>query len=137
MADLGSDFYCVDDLDPNLSTVSGRTGLAQAAVRRISTPPFGLHYDGNYGYDVRNELGKPQGQPNRLSAHRIEAEVLKDERVSNAAAEVEFVAIADSPDENNDRLDITVSLTDDDGPFELVATIGSDGVTVELLEDNT
>jgi hypothetical protein len=138
MADsLGSDFYCIDDLDPNLSVVEERDCLAQASVRRISTPKYGLFYDGDYGYDVRQELGKPQGQPNRLSASRIETQVLMDERVNNSAAEVEFVSVADSPDESDDSLNITISITDDDGPFELVTTIGSDGVTLELLQDNT
>jgi len=136
-ADLGSDFACIDDLDANLSVVEGRVGLAHAAVRRISTPQFGLHYDGNYGYDVRDELGKPQGQPNRLAAHRIESEVLKDERVADVGAKVEFVAVADSPDRANDELDITISLTDDDGPFELTAALSATGITVELLQDAT
>jgi hypothetical protein len=134
MAELGTDFYCIDDLDANLSVVDGRVGLAQAAIRRISTPKFGLHYDGDYGYDVRDELGKPQGQHGRLSAHRIEIEVLKDERVNDAKAEVEFVAVADSADQQNDALTIDVKIADDDGPFELVAIVGSDGITMELLE---
>ena len=132
---LGTDFYCIDDLDANLTLVSERVCLAHAVVRRVSTPSFGLHYDGNYGYDIREELGKPQGSPNRLAAHRIEAEALKDERVSNAAATVTYVAVADAPDKQNDELTVDIWLEDDGGPFELVAAVSSDGITVELLGD--
>jgi len=136
VADLGSDFYCIDDLDPNLSVVEDRVCLAHAAVRHVSTPSFGLFYDGNYGYDIREELGKPQGPANRISAHRIETEILKDERVNNVAATVEFVDVATAPDEANDELTMDIWLQDDDGPFELVAAVSDDGITVEILQDN-
>ena len=134
MATLGTDFAGIDDIDADLSVTDGRIGLAQAIATRLGTPRFGLYYDGNYGYDLRSEIGKPQGAANRVTAHRIETETLKDERISDASASVEYVQVADAPDQSNDTLTITLSITDDDGPFELVLSV--DDVSVSLLEVN-
>jgi len=41
--------------------------------------------------------------------------------------------VADSPDKQNDELSVDIWLEDDGGPFELVAAVSSDGITVELL----
>ena len=131
-AALGTDFACVDDLDANLSLVDGRLGLAQASARRISTPRLGLHYDPNYGFDIRNELGRPFGQ--RIASQNIEQEILKDERVNDVVASVETVIVATSADEVSGDMRINISLTDDEGPFELTLEV-ADGVTAVLLEE--
>jgi hypothetical protein len=130
--DLGEDFACVTDLDANLSVVEGRTGLAQAVARRLGTPQLGLWYDPHYGYDIRSELGKPFGQ--RITAQRIEIESLKDERVNDALASVETIEVATSADEQSGDMNIDITITDDEGPFELTLEI-ADGVTALLLEE--
>lgn len=125
MATLGSDISCYPDLDAAETIVSGRTALAQAIARRLTTPRGALFYDGHYGTDLRLFLseGFAQDTPAR-SAAAIEAECRKDERVSGAAAAVTFNAAAQS-------LKLSISLDTGDGPFTL--TLSVTALTVALL----
>ena len=123
----GSDFYCVDDIDPALSVVSGNDCLGQALVRRISTPRLGLFYDADYGIDARRYLGRAVN-PN-VTSQAIESECMKDERLADITAGVSF----DSDDEPRDNLSITLQCAADDGPFDLTVLI--DNLSVSLLDE--
>ena len=130
MSNLGTDFSCVDDLDPNLSSIDGRIGLGQAAARRISTARTTLFYDNEYGTDVRSQLNERHRE--EITAQAVEAEVLKDERVQDVEATITFVEVPQSADETDGDLRIELLLTDASGPFQL--TISVSGLTVTLLE---
>lgn len=123
---LGVDVSCVDDLDPSLSLVAGRSGLGQAMARRISTPRGMLFYDPNYGIDIRGQIKRVFSDTQ--TARLIEGECIKDERVDNVAATAELNGATDA-------LEISLQVDDGSGPFDL--TVSIDGVTVELLNEVT
>lgn len=123
---FGTDISCIDDLDPMFSLVEGNTTLAQAILRRLSTPRGGLLDDASYGYDVRSLLCD-ESTPQRLAAAKmaIESEVEKDERVLSCDADLDFNFALET-------LTIRLAATTRTGPFRLV--LGVDKVNVELLE---
>ena len=126
---LGVDFSCIDDIDPSLTLVDGREGLAQSVARSISTPRGGLFYDSNYGSDVRGRINRPVDDT--ITGRLVEAEAIKDERVADVAANVTFV-------EATGDLTISITLEDEAGPFDLVNTISPTGtITVALLNEST
>lgn len=122
MADLGSDFAGISDIDANLSSVSGRRCLAEALATRLSTVRGGLLGDPSYGDSLLFRLNAPVSEV--LLARRIEKECLKDERVADVFASVTYSAATASAS-------IILTITDDDGPFELVLEVSQ--LTVELL----
>lgn len=127
MTDFGTDLYCVDDIRPTFDLVSGRTGLAQALARRLSTPRGGLFYDTTYGLDLRAYLNADldQGDAFRLEAAAA-SECERDERVARATAEVTFDQVAET-------LTIRIDIVPADGEaFRLVLDVTA--VTVALLE---
>jgi hypothetical protein len=113
----GSDFYCIDDIDPALTVVSGNDCLGQALVRRIGTPRLMLFYDPDYGIDARRYLGRP-ANPN-VTSQAVANECLKDERVEDLTAGV---------------MTITLHVDGDDGPFALTVLI--DDLSTTLLDAN-
>lgn len=126
--DYGVDVDCVEDLDPAFGLVSGNKAVAQALLRRFSTPRGGLFYDRTYGYDLRAFCNAD------LHAHElfaiaasVEAEAERDERVSSARADVTF----DAP---TGRLRVSLRVVGSEGPFALVLDVSA--VTVELLTVN-
>lgn len=128
-ADFGSDFSAVDDLDANLSVVSGRTCLIQALLRRISTPRGALFYAPDYGIDI-GAFVNTTSDPRVIEA-AVESEILTDERVNNARATVTVTDPADQSVTGGKAFTIELSLETDDGPFTLTLTI--DQVTGALL----
>jgi len=132
---LGVDFACVDDLDANLSLVEGRTALAQSTARRIITPRGGLYYDPNYGTDIRGRLHRPF--PAALTARLVEQEALKDERVENAGASVEFVEVPLASDKTDGDLIVTINLLDvTNTAFDLTSQISPSGtITVDEINE--
>lgn len=121
MADLGTDFACAFDLDPQMSEVSGRRALIECIARRLQTPHGGLWYDDDYGYDVRQFLSAPVIASGELASN-VEAEAEKDERVSSASCRVSF---------NGKTLLIKLEIADSAGPFSFVLAVSD--VTVEIL----
>lgn len=123
--DYGSDVACVTDIDPAFAMVSGPTAVAQAIARRLITPRGGLHYDGTYGYDLRQHLnGSIEDGDTFVVASSVETQCEQDERVRSASARVTYDALTET-------LRVTIALVLDDGPFELV--LGVSAVTVEVL----
>lgn len=95
MADFGSDFSGIFDLDPNLTFLSGDSSapfpnslnaLTQALARRLTTPNGALPYSPSYGYDIR-ELISSTVLPS-VAEPRIEAECRKDERVDDCTCTI-------------------------------------------------
>ena len=119
---FGVDVGAVTDTSPDWRLVAGLANLGQALVRRLSTPRGGLHYDPDYGLDLR-EFVESDAELATLAA-QIETELEKDERVQAASATV--VAIPEAG-----RLIITVVGTTAVGPFRLV--VEATAVTVALL----
>jgi phage baseplate assembly protein W len=123
VADLGTDFNLGEDLDANLSLVSGVTGLGQALARRLRTPRGGLWYAPDYGTDLRQYVLAPV-----FSARAMEmaaaAECRKDERVEAVKARA---VQGDDPS----SVELTIDVETADGPFALVLNVSA--VTVELL----
>lgn len=124
MAELGSDFSGVSDLDWALSTVSGRTALAQAILRRLRTRPGELVTDVAYGYCVRDQIGATSNIT-EVSQGVLE-QVVAEEEVQDADVDVESVGAT---------LRIKIYVVDSEGPFDL--TLTSDGLTLEALINNS
>lgn len=123
MSHLGTDFHCVEDIDFNLSTVSGRRGLAESIVRRLQVRLGDLFYDPDYGTEVIGNIGSASDILRRLE-QAVESEALKDERVERIRTTATYVR-------ETETMNIEIRLTDENGPFDF--TISVDQLSVELL----
>lgn len=127
---LGHDLSCVMDLDPLMIEVDGRRGLAESIARRLITPRGGLIDDPTYGYDLRyylnNDISGTTARDLAMIAGNIEAECLKDERVSIAPPPRATVTFAAG------TMTVAISIADAAGPFQLV--LGVSSVTVAILK---
>lgn len=125
MTDYGQDFSCATDLETTLVTVSGRTTVIHAIVRRLGTPRGRLKDDADYGFDLAGYCNDDVS-PRDLAwiQSQIEAECLKDERVIGALATVALGA--------GDVLTVTLALDlSDADSFTLVLAVSA--VTIETL----
>lgn len=103
--------------------VTGRVCLAQALVRRLTTPRGRLIDDANYGFDLRSYLDDDLGVGDLARVRAgIDAECLKDERVSAASSTVQMAGGV---------MIIAIVITDGDGPFNLVLSVSQ--VTTSIL----
>lgn len=93
---FGSDFSGVEDLDANLTFLSGdqpeALALAQAVARRITTPRGGLFYRQSYGDDIRNYISDTANAG--IVAQQVSAEIRKDERIS--ACDTQITAVGET-----------------------------------------
>jgi phage baseplate assembly protein W len=123
--ELGTDLAGSIGLDAAFTLVGGHRALAEACIRRLTTPRGGLFYAPNYGTDVR-EMLMARLDAARLSGwkSRIESELRKDDRVQSARAEITLDAAAE-------RAVIAVSVATADGPFSF--TLAASALSVELL----
>lgn len=126
---LGSDFSAVDDLDANLTFLSGdvpeELAFAQALVRRISTPRGGLFYRQDYGLDVRELIGDTANPA--IVAKQIAGEIKKDQRVTSSTCSI--LAIGET-------WQISISATAQSG-VTYTLTVNVSQVTVDLLKVTT
>jgi hypothetical protein len=124
----GSDMSLLMDLDPMGTVVIGRLLLAQALIRRWTTPRGRLLDDPNYGYAVTDELNDDLS-PTDISdiADNMDAEAEKDERVVSSSTIVQFNAVTGF-------LITNTTIEDGGGPFQLVLQISD--VTVTILSQN-
>lgn len=125
MAELGDDFFCVTDLDFNLTEVSGRRAVAESVARRWLTFPGTLFYDPTYGFGLELWLNEPSEKLDELGP-ALENEALKDERVESCRVAVRY---------EDGEIHILARLEDGDGPFSLVLDVGQVSVQL-LLEEN-
>jgi len=122
MADLGSDFGGVEDLDANLTIVYGRRCLIENLARRTCTQKGGMLDDSTYGEPVHDLVGDVF-DPLRY-AQKLEQQFLDDERVDEAGVEATY-------EEATRTATLDCVVDDGDGPFEL--TIAVSDLTVEIL----
>jgi phage baseplate assembly protein W len=120
----GTDYSCVTDLTSTLAQVSGRTLLAQAVARRVSTPRGSLFSNPNYGIDLTDFLndGLTVNNVNSI-APIVDAELSKDERIISTATTCTLV---------NGVMNVAIIVTDADGPFLLVLAVSD--VTVSIIQ---
>lgn len=123
MADLGSDFAGVDDLDANLSIVTGRRCLIENLARRLVTEKTGMLDDPTYGeplHDIVGDVFDPIEY-----AQKVERQFLDDERVEAASVSATYDIATRSAMLNG-------VVDDGDGPFDFVIAVSD--LTVEILE---
>jgi hypothetical protein len=128
----GVDLWCVSDIKETLDEVTSESplGMAQAAIRRLTTPRGGLPDDPDYGLDVRGYLnrGTSTGEL-RDAAGQIRAEVTKDDRVERATVTV-------TANTNASELTITIVLTPVNpnvATFSLIIAVTSGAVILEAI----
>jgi phage baseplate assembly protein W len=123
--DYGYDVGCLDDFTEECRPVTGRRLLAEALVRRLTTPRGMVIDDPDYGTDVREYL-KDGLTPRELARMRAEilAELRKDERVVVTIASLDFVSSTGSL-----TIGLVVEATEE--ALRLVLSVSS--VTVALL----
>lgn len=123
--DPGTDLSHYPDIDAGGSFVSGTQALAQALLRRLTTPSGGLFYDPLYGMDIRSFVNDSMTSDSVSTKQaQIEQEVLQDERVYLATAIVSFIPASSA-------LTCTLQMQTSFGPF--VMTLAVTAVTVTLL----
>lgn len=91
----GSDLDCADDLASNCAEVDGasRRAVAQAVIRRFTTPRGALLDDADYGTDVRSYLNAAlTNEQLRSIEAQLQGEARKDDRVDDATISVEWNA---------------------------------------------
>ena len=132
MVDYGSDLACLDDLDENMSEISGLTCLTQALYRRITTSRTGLIDDPDYGFDVTSLVDCAMTRRQMaIIASQIDGEFMKDERVLRSST----IGAYQSDQGATGRYVATSTVTTADGPFKLVLSVSS--VTVDLISVST
>jgi hypothetical protein len=128
MADLGSDFSGILDIDPALTVVTGERCLAEAEARRLTTPAGSMLGDPDYGYDLRQHVNAAIVNTNAIATN-AENECLKDERADGVTTDLSYIAATQAL-----TLDMELSAADAEFKFTLEIT----DVTAELLwPDNT
>lgn len=125
MADTGKDISATAGLDPAFTLVSESRIVAEAALRRLTTPRGSLLRAPNYGTDLREALLSRLDRA-RLDAWRarVEAELRKDDRIETVAARLAFDRITGT-------LSVRVEGTTGATPFAF--TLAVTEVTTELL----
>jgi|SRR6185312_876793 len=104
--------------------VSGNTCVAQAIIRRWSTPRGRLIDDQNYGLDLTGLLSSAlTSQDLNTYAKQAGQEAQKDERVLSASVTLSLIGGV---------LMVSATIVTANGPFLLVAAVSN--VTVTLLQ---
>lgn len=119
---IGSDISGVMSLDFALTVSTGRRALAEAILRRLTTPRGGLFYDPAYGYSVLSLIGSTV--PNTVIEQRVFEQVFLEEEVEDATITVTRTATS---------IRIELAIEDGEGPFDLV--LSASELTVEAILD--
>lgn len=120
--------YDGDDIFPSLQLQNTEVIVLESMVRRLKADYTSLFYDLEYGYNISDVVGlKSTG----VSASRIEAECLKDERVQNAKC-----SIIISPDLTGElsvyTITIEIKLKDSGSTYNLTFRLQDEDVDVVL-----
>lgn len=126
MATLGSDIAGVFDVDAQLSVASGRTALAEAVLRRWTTPTGALLGSPRYGYDVHGLIGSSELAS--VAEQKLTEQALAEEEIRDARVTVQFNA-------QTSELTVTGMLVDSDGPFELTLQASGPELTLAAFID--
>jgi hypothetical protein len=127
-AEFGQDVstFVEGDLDPYFRPLAGPRAVAEAVVRRWTTPTGGLFFDPSFGIDVREHLSRATTPSGTYTlASQLAAQAEEDERVQSALVEVSFEV-------QTRRLRVRAEIRTARGPFTLVLSV--DQLSVELLE---
>ncbi len=90
MDDYGTDIAGVDDIDSELSFVSGLRCYAEDLVRRLGCVPGSMEDDPTYGYDLAALIGSVVDSAE--VERKVVEQMLFDERTAAATASVAQVA---------------------------------------------
>lgn len=124
---LGTDISGVRSLDRGWSVVTGNAALAEAILRRLTTPRGGLWYSLVYGFDLQSVIGSTL--PMSVVNQRVQEQVLLEEEAADASVDSTL-------DARTGLLTVVISVVAAEGDFTL--TIGIDEqhtVTAEALAD--
>lgn len=132
----GTDLSCAEDLPPTMDEVSGDQVLAEAIVRRLTTPRGALPdvagtdlRDMGFGLDLASSLNRGvTSQEIRALATQTRSEVLKDARLAGVS-----VTVTPSPAGDNLAVALRVEPANSTGPFNLVLAVTAVGVLVDEL----
>lgn len=125
--DYGTDLSCIEDLEEECRVVSEpRVVLAQAIIRRWSTPRGTLPDDEDYGTDLAENINEDF---DTLTMPRVtsdaRAEALKDDRV------IDCTIYEEAFDATTERLTFKAAIDGVEGPLTL--TVAVTALTVTLL----
>lgn len=124
MSNLGTCWSCTTGLTMPATMATGFRCVAEAIVRRWSTPRGGLIDDPNYGYDLTDLINDDLDKADLArAAHTAGAEAEKDERVLSCETTITMIG---------DTLNVTGKVATAAGPFQLVVSVNQ--VTVSLLQ---
>lgn len=122
MAELGSDFSCIDDITPDLALVDGIECLEQSLARELQGSHGDLFYDlewgGGFG-DFVNSVGASAW----AMAAEAERVCSRDERVESVEAQATI---------EDGTAEVRIAGETAEGPFGLIARIDAIGVSVVL-----
>lgn len=124
---FGTCWSCISDLSSPAVMAQGNTVVAEAILRRWSTPAGGLLDDPDYGLNLLDEIGDDLGPADLAQLQQqAGAEAEKDERVLSCVASVVL---------NNATgvMTISANVTTSAGPFSLVAAVSAVGVSLLLV----
>ncbi len=123
--DFGTELSCTNDVASDSRVVTGFRVVAEAVLRRWTTPRGRLIGYPNYGYDITQYINDDMDrrQVQGMIAG-MQAEALKDERVTGCVISATL--------DDSGLLTFESSISTAQGPF--VFTIAADAVTVKLLE---
>jgi hypothetical protein len=126
--DYGEDVstFLDGDLDPYFRPLTGPRVVAEAVVRRWTTPSGGLFFEPSFGVDVR-ELSSQAMTPQALFTlgALLAAQAEEDERVQSALVELSF-------NTKTRRLLVRAEIRTASGSFALVVSV--DRLSAEILE---
>lgn len=128
----GTDLSLATDLTDTMDTVDpfSTRAIAEAAIRRLSTPRGALLGDPDYGIDVRAYCNRGVTDEDlRTLAARIRAELEEDDRVDAAAVVV-------TPSADTTSLTISIRITPFDArltTFSLTLAVTSADVLIQEL----
>jgi len=126
---FGREVSCMTEMRTGRFATGTRL-VAESIFRRLTTPRGmlrGTEEEGNFGLDLTELIGSVSTKSDAASLPaRIQAEILKDERVESVT-----VRVVDESDGVAKFFTVFIEATTAEGPFSL--TLGIDEVTVGVL----
>jgi len=123
--DFGQDISVFQELDATFAMVGGSRILAEALLRRITTPPGTLDFWPDYGFDVLSLLRESVDQATLFYARQgVINSIEQDERVVSCDCAVQYIQASSA-------LVFSIAVEAGTGPFQLV--VGVSDVAVKLL----
>lgn len=125
----GKDLWCLSSVQPG-RYVTGRTLVAQALYRRLTTVRGTLRGDLSYGYDVVGLIGSIGSEAAAVVLRfTVRAEALKDDRVQDVDVTVTRAVVG--PGEETLTIALSVLLTDENESFTL--TLAASDVSLDVV----